>query len=159
MLKALREGLSEAAFDSFVTREFFIQLQALHTQAFQGAALPNVTLIEVRENSGAAPPVEAVRLAEDDPDLLKVRQLRIGSWVEFREDEENTLRCKLTAIIAPANSYIFVNRTGLKVLEKTCTELALEFKRGGVRTLDDALLFDRALASVIGSLRQLNRAK
>lgn len=77
-----------------------------------------MTLIEVRENSGAAPPVEAVRLAEDDPDLLKVRQLRIGSWVEFREDEENTLRCKLTAIIAPANSYIFVNRTGLKVLEK-----------------------------------------
>ena len=104
-------------------------------------------------------PSQALSLAEDDPDLLKVRQLHIGSWVEFREDEENTLRCKLTAIIAPANSYIFVNRTGLKVLEKTCTELALEFKRGGVRTLDDALLFDRALASVIGNLRQLNRAK
>jgi hypothetical protein len=38
-------------------------------------------------------------------------------------------------------------------------ELALEFKRGAVRTLDDALLFDRALASVIGNLRQLHRAK
>ncbi|MCF4977550.1 DUF1631 family protein [Pseudomonas gessardii] len=159
LLKALRDGLSEAAFDSFVTREFFIQLQALHTQAFQGATLPSVALVEVREDSSAALPCETVSLAEDDPDLLKVRQLRIGSWVEFREDEENTLRCKLTAIIAPANSYIFVNRTGLKVLEKTCTELALEFKRGAVRTLDDALLFDRALASVIGSLRQLNRAK
>ncbi|NNA66960.1 DUF1631 domain-containing protein [Pseudomonas gessardii] len=159
LLKALRDGLSEAAFDSFVTREFFIQLQALHTQAFQGATLPSVALVEVREDSNAALPCETVSLAEDDPDLLKVRQLRIGSWVEFREDEENTLRCKLTAIIAPANSYIFVNRTGLKVLEKTCTELALEFKRGAVRTLDDALLFDRALASVIGSLRQLNRAK
>lgn len=159
LLKALREGLSESAFDSFVTREFFIQLQALHTQVFQGATLPRVTLVEVREESSAEMPVETISLAEDDPDLLKVRQLRIGSWVEFREDEDNTLRCKLTAIIAPGNSYIFVNRTGLKVLEKTCTELALEFKRGGVRTLDDALLFDRALASVIGNLRQLNRAK
>lgn len=159
LLKALREGLSEAAFDSFVTREFFIQLQTLHTQAFQGTTQPSVALVEVRGDASAVMPAQTVSLAEDDPDLLKVRQLRIGSWVEFREDEENTLRCKLTAIIAPANSYIFVNRTGLKVLEKTCTELALEFKRGGVRTLDDALLFDRALASVIGNLRQLNRAK
>ncbi|HEC53991.1 MAG TPA: DUF1631 family protein, partial [Gammaproteobacteria bacterium] len=48
-------------------------------------------------------------------------------------------------------------RTGLKVLEKNPLELALEFKRGAVRTLDDALLFDRALASVIGNLRQLHR--
>ncbi len=133
-------------------------MQTLHTQAFQGAALPSVALVEVCAQSDAQAG-EAVSLAEDDPDLLKVRQLHIGSWVEFREDEENALRCKLTAIIAPANRHIFVNRTGLKVLEKTSTELALEFKRGGVRTLDDALLFDRALASVIGNLRQLNRAK
>lgn len=102
-------------------------------------------------------PSQALSLAEDDPDLLKVRQLHIGSWVEFREDEENTLRCKLTAIIAPANSYIFVNRTGLKVPKPARSWP--QFKRGGVRTLDDALLFDRALASVIGNLRQLNRAK
>lgn len=108
--------------------------------------------------SPAAPAI-SVSLPEDDPDLLKVRQLRVGCWVEFQEDAENTLRCKLTAIIAPDHTCIFVNRTGLKVLEKSPVELALEFKRGAVRTLDDALLFDRALASVIGNLRQLHHAK
>ncbi|SDU81844.1 DUF1631 domain-containing protein [Pseudomonas mucidolens] len=166
LLKSLRDGLNEAAVDPFMSREFFIQLQALHIQAFQGgAAAPSSrsgeALVEVREDMvfSPAPPAETLNLADDDPDLRKARQLHIGSWVEFQEDEENTLRCKLTAIIEPTGRYIFVNRTGLKVLEKTCLQLALEFKRGGVRTLDDALLFDRALASVIGNLRQLNSVK
>ncbi|MGH8357299.1 MAG: DUF1631 family protein, partial [Pseudomonas sp.] len=163
LLKALRDGLSGAAFDPFITREFFTRLQTLHVQSFRGSAeeQPSLSQVEVREAfvlSPAAPAIEA-SLPEDDPDLLKVRQLRIGCWVEFQEDAENTLRCKLTAIIAPGNTCIFVNRTGLKVLEKNPLELALEFKRGAVRTLDDALLFDRALASVIGNLRQLHRAK
>jgi hypothetical protein len=167
LLKALREGLSAAAYDPFITREFFTQLQALHVQSFQGDTdgqwpLSRIgVLIEVREAFVLSPVAHAptVSLEEDDLDLLKVRQLRVGRWVEFQEDEDTALRCKLAAIIVPANIYIFVNRTGLKVLEKSSTELALEFKRGGVRTLDDTLLFDRALASVIGNLRQLNRGK
>jgi hypothetical protein len=36
--------------------------------------------------------------------------------------------------------------------------LALEFRRNSVRLLDDALLFDRALESVIGNLRKLKGA-
>lgn len=163
LLKDLRDGLGGAAFDPFITREFFTQLQTLHVLSFRGnpdrkSLLSQVEVSEAFVLSSPAPAISA-SLPEDDPDLLKVRQLRIGCWVEFQEDAENTLRCKLTAIIAPGNTCIFVNRTGLKVLEKSPVELALEFKRGAVRTLDDALLFDRALASVIGNLRQLHRAK
>jgi hypothetical protein len=47
----------------------------------------------------------------------------------------------------------------MKVLERTRTALALEFRCGAVRKLDDTLLFDRALASVLGNLRRLNRGK
>lgn len=163
LLKDLRDGLGGAAFDPFITREFFTQLQTLHVLSFRGnpdrkSLLSQVEVSEAFVLSSPAPAISA-SLPEDDPDLLKVRQLRIGCWVEFQEDAENTLRCKLTAIIAPGNTCIFVNRTGLKVLEKSPVELAMEFKRGAVRTLDDALLFDRALASVIGNLRQLHRAK
>lgn len=43
--------------------------------------------------------------------------------------------------------------------ERTRTGLALEFRRGAVRTFDDTLLFDRALESVIGNLRRLNCGK
>ena len=96
--------------------------------------------------------------ADDDESLRKVDELRVGSWVEIQEDEEHKLRCKLAAVIRPSGRYIFVNRTGMKVLEKTRMSLAVEFRRNAVRLLDDALLFDRALESVIGNLRRLKNA-
>ncbi|WP_298187132.1 DUF1631 domain-containing protein [uncultured Pseudomonas sp.] len=94
-------------------------------------------------------------LPDDDESLLLVDNLRVGSWLEFQEDEEHKLRCKLAAVIKPTGKYIFVNRTGMKVLEKTRMGLAVEFRRKAIRLLDDALLFDRALESVIGNLRKL----
>jgi len=104
-------------------------------------------------------PDAAQDLAADDPDLLKVRQLRVGVWLEFLEPEKTALRGKLNAIMAPADRYVFVNRAGLKVLERSAGQLALAFKRGALRILDEALLFERALATVAGNLRQLNRGK
>ncbi|MDO8332484.1 MAG: DUF1631 domain-containing protein [Pseudomonas sp.] len=99
-----------------------------------------------------------VQLADDDEAFGQVDSLRVGSWVEFQEDEEHKLRCKLAAVIKPTGKFIFVNRTGMKVLEKTRTGLAVEFRRNAIRLLDDALLFDRALESVIGNLRRLKGA-
>ncbi|QKE62194.1 DUF1631 domain-containing protein [Aquipseudomonas campi] len=107
---------------------------------------------EVREREAE------VSLPDDDQALLQVDSLRVGSWVEIQEDEEHKLRCKLAAIIKPTGKYIFVNRTGMKVLEKTRMGLAVEFRRAAIRMLDDALLFDRALESVIGNLRKLKNA-
>src|SRR5690606_26294656 len=99
-----------------------------------------------------------VVLPDDDEALLQVDSLRVGSWVEFQEDDEHKLRCKLAAIIKPTGKYVFVNRTGMKVLEKSRNALAVEFRRNTIRLLDDALLFDRALESVIGNLRKLKNA-
>jgi hypothetical protein len=103
-------------------------------------------------------PQPEVCLAEDDEAFTQVDNLRVGSWVEFQEDAEHKLRCKLAAVIKPTGKFIFVNRTGMKVLEKTRTGLAVEFRRSAIRLLDDALLFDRALESVIGNLRRLKGA-
>src|SRR5690606_21534819 len=97
-------------------------------------------------------------LADDDEAVVKVDALRVGSWVELQEDEGHKLRCKLAASIRPTGKYICVSRAGIKVLEKPRMGLAVEFRRGAVRLLDDALLFDRALESVIGNLRRLKNA-
>ncbi|MBD8491921.1 DUF1631 domain-containing protein [Pseudomonas syringae] len=175
LLKVLREGLSSAAFDPFATSEFFSQLEVLHVQAFQhfsrqqhghDQAWPGIqtgaapAMVNVVEEIVLIAPEEQMfnepgtALPEGDSGLQKVDQLRVGCWVELQEDEEHKLRCKLAAIVEASGRYIFVNRTGMKVLEKTRTGLAMEFRRGSIRVLDDALLFDRALASVMGSLRQ-----
>ncbi|MCQ2030130.1 DUF1631 domain-containing protein [Stutzerimonas zhaodongensis] len=118
-------------------------------------------MVEVNEEIVLLAPGESreqepeINLADNDEALTQVDNLRVGSWVEFQEDEDHKLRCKLAAIIKPTGKYIFVNRTGMKVLEKTRMGLAIEFRRGAIRLLNDALLFDRALESVIGNLRSL----
>ncbi|WPO99300.1 DUF1631 domain-containing protein [Pseudomonas sp. HR96] len=168
LLKSLRDGLTSSAFDPFATSQFFNRLETLHVQSFHqdivapevvNAAVRDTTMVEVTDQIVLAAPGESmpleshVRLADDDASLLQVDKLRPGCWVEIQEDEENKLRCKLTTIIEQTGKYIFVNRTGMKVLEKTRMGLAVEFRRGSIRILDDALLFDRALQSVVSKLR------
>jgi len=87
-----------------------------------------------------------------DPFVQQVLRFTPGCWFEFKSDAQPE-RCKLAAIIKATGKYIFVNRSGVKVAEKTKSGLAVELKRGTVQVLNDGLLFDRALESVIGSLR------
>jgi hypothetical protein len=75
-------------------------------------------------------------------------------WVEFSDAEEQNVRCKLAAKINAIDKYIFVNRQGVKVVEKTRMGLARELKDGTVRIISDGALFSRALESVIGNLRE-----
>ncbi len=139
-----------------------IELQLLELPAAEVVEEP--AMVEVVEEIILLAPGELraaepeASLPDDDESLLQVDNLRVGSWVEFQEDEEHKLRCKLAAVIKPTGKYIFVNRTGMKVLEKTRMGLAVEFRRNAIRLLDDALLFDRALESVIGNLRKLKGA-
>ena len=175
LLKSLRDGLSSAAFDPFATSEFFSQLEVLHVQAFshvtrmpaagidgdETGSVNGPAMMAVVEEIVLVGPGEQIQnepltqLADDDEGLMQVEKLRLGSWVEIHEDESHKLRCKLAAIVEPSGRYVFVNRTGMKVLEKTRMGLAVEFRRGTIRVLDDALLFDRALESVLGNLRKL----
>lgn len=200
LLRALREGLTEAAIDPFETSALFAELEALHVQRFQlcrreeevseqlsaeveqavanaAEVLPQAaeplpeqvqlvapSMVEVVEEIVLLPPGERPITLEDSPEpvddqaLQQVDDLRVGSWLEIAQEPEQKLRCKLAAIIKPTGKYIFVNRTGMKVLEKTRMGLAVEFRRQAIRLLDDALLFDRALESVIGNLRRLKNA-
>ncbi|MBQ75311.1 MAG: hypothetical protein CMQ20_09875 [Gammaproteobacteria bacterium] len=87
------------------------------------------------------------------PFMEQIEAMTVGIWVEFiGEDDQNT-RCKLAAKINAIDKFIFVNREGVKVVEKTTVGLAKELKEGSVRIISDGLLFSRALESVIGNLR------
>ncbi|MEC7376743.1 MAG: DUF1631 family protein, partial [Pseudomonadota bacterium] len=84
--------------------------------------------------------------------LEKADSLRVGSWIELTRDETK-VRCKLAAFIKATGKYIFVNRSGAKVAEYQREELAAEMQSGNVAMLDDGLIFDRALESIIDNLR------
>ena len=61
--------------------------------------------------------------------------------------------CKLAAFIKATGKYIFVNRSGAKVAEYLRLELAADMEAGKISMLDDGLIFDRALESIIDNLR------
>lgn len=95
----------------------------------------------------------ASELKANEQHMALVSNLRQGSWFEMREAGGETYTCRLAAIIKPTGKYIFVNRSGMKVAEESREDLALALQAGSVRVLDDTMLFDRALESVISNLR------
>jgi len=88
--------------------------------------------------------------------LLKVDAIDTGNWIEFSLVNGSKFRCKLSTKIDEADCFIFVNRMGLKVVEKTRRELAHEMRRGRVKVLEQGLLVDRAMNSVMGNLRKMS---
>lgn len=120
---------------------------------------------QVRADAISSPVIiEASELAADEQEsgaddaedeyYQRVDALSSGTWVEMVKDEKKQ-RAKLVAVIRATGKYIFVNRVGMKVAEKTRSGLAQEMREGVLNILDDSLLFDRALESVIGHLREM----
>ena len=87
---------------------------------------------------------------QDHLGLLLVSQLRIGTWIDQQDGLH--LRCKLIVIVEPEGRYVFANRSGIKTLEINRSDLIRQLRCGTILLLDDSLLFDRALASVVDSL-------
>lgn len=170
LLKALISALDQAGVAAFTRREL-LELLAQADDAIPVCVdecraqviEPNLPEAEPAPSFDAAvsalpEPIAATEL--DEPTLSAealawAQNLRVGSWVEVLQEPSSKLRCKLAAIVKVTGRYVFVNRSGIKVLEHTEQSLAQAYAKDQVRLLDDALLFDRALESVIDNLRQL----
>lgn len=104
------------------------------------------------------PPVfDASKVSPEARDQLKL--ITEGSWVEVQQDGDSKLRCKLATVTQPGGNYVFVNRRGMKVLEKSQAELADLVQEEQLKRIDESQVFDRALQSVIGNLRQMQRER
>ncbi len=117
-----------------------------HQETLQTETSVQVSLTESSSES------EDAQMEESDPFMQQVSRFSVGCWFEFTANGQ-TERAKLAAVIKINGRYIFVNRSGVKVAEKTKQELAKDLKSGLVQVLNDGLLFDRALESIIGNLR------
>lgn len=93
------------------------------------------------------------RVEPDQAFLFQVDQLAQGSWLDMTASDGSHCRCRLAAIIRAADKYIFVNRSGVKVAEKTRVEIALALQNQQLILLENGQMFERALESVIGGLR------
>lgn len=91
----------------------------------------------------------------EDEFTEQARALEVGSWVEFRQFDGSCLRARLAWTSPVTGTYLFTNRTGSKVAERTPRGLAVELRRGTARVLDDIPLFERAVSSLSMRLRRV----
>lgn len=177
LLKELRAGLTKINFNSMEMNSIFSELEAEHLKRLkavssvykgngaqasvhQAESSPVDIGADVNRQSDATVERHAETISEALHDMSvaeKLDSLNMGNWVEFHTSGEASIRCRLAAIIKPSGKYIFVNRSGKKVAEYQREELAVKIQSGQASVLDDSLLFDRALESVIGSLRDYKK--
>lgn len=101
--------------------------------------------------------LDPVDLVPPEPEYLEqISRLSEGVWVEIIQEDGEKLRCKLAAVVEPGPRYVFVNRRGMKVLEKSRMGLAVDLKRKSLTVLAESQVFDRALQAVIGNLRTMH---
>ena len=155
LLKTLRAGLQGVSYGSGQLDAIMASLKNQLADAFRNpdqAPVTTATPIADDDNATESPASEHTEatLAEY---LAQIDSLQVGDWVEFRLVNGTSFRCKLSAIIEEANCCVFVNRMGLKVIEKSRTALAHELRQGRLSLLDRRALIDRAMDAVVGSLK------
>jgi len=157
LLKSLRAGLEEVSYNATKLDDTMGQLKHELAEAFRASSSMELTEAPIVQTEDLD---EAKNKAELQPEdaaiaefMAQIDSIEIGNWVEFRLVNGANFRCKLSAIIEEADCFVFVNRMGLKVIEKTRVELAHEMRRGRMTLLEQGAFIDRALDAVVGSLR------
>ena len=180
--KGLRHGLATVAYHENDVKQLMHELNSFYRTILQGATPQMATAESGEEDAGEfeivskaaataaqveSPVTEEIVLraederapaesnyADDDECLQQARQMKVGCWVEFADPETGKKqRAKLSWISPISSKYLFVNRKGLKVADKTVFALAAEIRRGDAAVLEEVPLFDRALDAIVERLK------
>lgn len=80
-----------------------------------------------------------------------------GTWLDYYDEENGkTLRCKLASKI-DSDTYLFVNRLGFKVLERSRKQFAYDMQFSRARSIDTRPFFDRIMGNVVNNLTTEDR--
>ena len=102
-----------------------------------------------------SPPVdEPPAVAEPvNPAAEKLAGLTQGSWLLWNR-EEGQQRCRLAAFIKHTGKYILTDRSGAKIGEFLHEQMLDMITDGRIELIESELIFERALESVIGGIRE-----
>lgn len=170
LLHDLRADLNAVMFNPVEMTKLFKALEQEHIRALsrkQDDPAPEEPV--AAEPDGSEPALESeadapeLPLAAGEDELQAYRdrldQAEIGTWFEFRQDSGKHLRARLSARLNGGDRLIFVNRAGFKLADRRRDELADALRRETVLMLDDTMLFDKALESVVANLRSMRDAR
>lgn len=175
--KTLRHGLATVAFDETDVRRLMQQLNVFYQALLQPVAPTAVTqapaleltdplpesaheagasvMSAIQEEDPPAPPPESV----EERWVTAVRELKVGTWIEFLDEQGTKERAKLSWISPISSKYLFVNRKGLKVADRTLMQLASDLAEARITVLEEVPLFDRALDAIVERLKSTHAAR
>jgi hypothetical protein len=157
LLHDLREGLNAILFNPFDMTKLFKQLEQEHVRCLTATEAEPAPPPAAPEQPAAAALIQPPLPVSDElTDYLRqLDEVPVGTWFEFVQNNGSRIRAKLSARLNDGRQLIFVNRSGFKMADRSLQELAQDLHDGKVIMLDDNLLFDKALETVVANLRSL----
>jgi hypothetical protein len=163
LIERIKGGL-EAAIESAEVREakvrnLQIALHRLNVDADNVAFGPLTSTQREALGQPAEPQqrdYSPVDVAEDEAttaeSLEEIRNLTEGSWVEFCDtDTGDKWRYKLAAKVDD-DIYVFVNRFGFRVFERSCVQLAHDMQNGRMKPVSSSEFFDRMMNKAVSRI-------
>ena len=178
MLKNLQEGMARGELPEARRTAFLGALVDCHAHAVKAglrgiAALPEVKPELVVPDRSAAIEREMIPAGDIQVQEIRLRSprgaavrnvftrtgiwtnLQRGTWVEFARADGTPSRTRLTWISPNKGVYLFTNpASGANAISISPEALAEQMRLGEARVLDDAPLMDRAVDSMLESLRK-----
>ena len=151
----LQEAAEKAAAEQAAAKKLAAEQAAARLAAEQAAAEQAALEASKPEDTGLADD-ESPEATPETADIFdqQTDKLRAESWFKLTNENFDKAKIKLAAIIKHNGNYIFVNREGVKVITTQKQGVAAMLRSGELAIVDDAVFFDRALESVIHSLRK-----
>lgn len=145
LLHELGEGLSAVLYDPFEMNKLLRALESEHLRCLsQFEPDPGDSDEEARE---------ALAANERESHSRRLLELPPGTWFEIEGADGQRARVRLAEVVDDER-FVFANRAGFKVLERTIEELADALLKGGTEILDDHRLFNAGLSRVVRRLRE-----
>lgn len=163
LLKELKSGLQDVSYHTNSLEETMLTIRSSLTHAFKQNTFDeedtkptykSASSIINTQNRSAVERQLAFNGTELEKYSNQIDELSLGSWIEFTLENNKKIRCKLSTKLEEADTFIFVNRMGLKSLEKTREELANDLLKKKAIILAQGLLIDRAMNTIASSLKQ-----
>jgi hypothetical protein len=86
----------------------------------------------------------------EDEHLLQVLSLEPGTWVEFRQPDGTTIAGRYTYYTPETETYVFSDRSGRRLTDRTRNGLVTDFRRGTACIAQQpAALLDRAFTRLL----------
>ena len=159
LLEKLRHGMERLSIQPTERDDFIAKLVRAHGRTAVNAPETDETdtvgeETRTTEHKAAAKPVETPKAADsadaiDDAFTARARQLKAGTWIEFRGTDGQRLRAKLSWVSPITGTCLFTDRKGLKAGNYTIDELAHLLRSARARLLNAAPLMDRAVRTAL----------